>query len=109
MRPTAAAAAAACAPRSPPLAPPSPITAPASLPRQAQAHPEVAARLSTKQAQALQLQSQLRRSGSCPASSGIPPRPHRARDAFGPGMVFVVNTVLAWLMFSIDVRNSMLG
>lgn len=25
-----------------------------------------------------------------------------------PGMVFVVNTVLAWLMFSIDVRNAML-
>ena len=24
------------------------------------------------------------------------------------GMVFVVNTVLAWLMFSIDVRNAML-
>lgn len=25
-----------------------------------------------------------------------------------PGMVFVVNSVLAWLMFSIDVRNAML-
>lgn len=66
-------------------------------------------RLSTKQSRALQLHSELGRSGARPDTSSIRPRPHRARDAFGPGMVFVVNTVLAWLLFSIDVRNSMLG
>ena len=87
----------------------SPPPSPPDLPpfcRAALAHPEIAAKLSTKQAKALELHAACR--AAPPAASTIRPRPHRARDAFGPGMVFVVNSVLAWLMFSIDVRNAML-
>ena len=103
--------------RAVPLAGAGPLRLPSELPitgwpapsthrRAALAHPELAAKISTKQAHALQLHAACRTAP--PAASTIRPRPHRARDAFGPGMVFVVNTVLAWLMFSIDVRNAML-
>lgn len=74
--------------------------------REAVAHPEVAARPSYRQAQAQALHAVC--AAHPPDISRIRPRPKRARDAFGPGMVFVVNTVLAWLLFSIDVRNNML-
>lgn len=74
--------------------------------REALAHPERAARPSFTQTRAARLHAAC---AACPPDvSAIRPRPKRARDAFGPGMVLVVNTVLAWLMFSIDVRNSML-
>ncbi|KAL4450139.1 hypothetical protein ABPG77_010808 [Micractinium sp. CCAP 211/92] len=74
--------------------------------KEALAHPERAARPSFTQTRAARLHAAC---AACPPDvSAIRPRPKRARDAFGPGMVLVVNTVLAWLMFSIDVRNSML-
>jgi hypothetical protein len=79
-----------------------------SLPccREAVAQPEVAARLSYKQERFVRLQAAC--AISPPDTSRIRQRPKRARDAFGPGMVLVVNTVLVWLLFSIDVRNAML-
>lgn len=40
-----------------------------------------------------------------PTAFLMPPVSMRCHSA---GMVLVVNTVLAWLMFSIDVRNAML-
>ena len=66
----------------------------------------MAAKLSCKQQRAIQLHAVCK--ANPPDTSRIRQRPKRARDAFGPGMVFVVNSVLAWLMFSIDVRNAML-
>ncbi|KAL4452463.1 hypothetical protein ABPG75_008125 [Micractinium tetrahymenae] len=74
--------------------------------KEALAHPEVAARPSYQQERAARLHAAC--AASPPDVSAIRARPKRARDAFGPGMVFVVNTVLAWLLFSIDVRNNML-
>lgn len=73
---------------------------------EAVAQPEVAARLSYKQERFVRLQAAC--AISPPDTSRIRQRPKRARDAFGPGMVLVVNTVLVWLLFSIDVRNAML-
>lgn len=66
----------------------------------------MAAKLSYKQERAIHLHGVCK--ATPPDTSRIRPRPKRARDAFGPGMVLVVNTVLVWLMFSIDVRNAML-
>jgi hypothetical protein len=74
--------------------------------REAVAHPEAAVKLSCKQERACQLRAVCR--ALPPDTSRIRQRPKRARDAFGAGMVPVVNVVLVWLMFSIDVRNAML-
>lgn len=53
--------------------------------REALAHPERAAKLSGKQEHALQLHNRLLSALTRPDTSGIRPRPKRARDAFGPG------------------------
>jgi hypothetical protein len=76
--------------------------------KEATVHPQLAARLPGRLSWAQGVHTRVEASGVRPDTGGIRPRTQHPRDKFGPGMVFVVNTVLAWLMFSIDVRNAML-